>query len=488
MQGFACFILSALVAAIAVASPAVTCEQHLRQVASRSSYLLGMAGNASGSRLGRWASNLGFQTLHLRLAKVDADVERTFPGPDVFTNEWKLSDPSQLPEVANQIDRFARESGRPLRGASPGMDLMVYSVDFVSAALGLAANSIEAGDWRTDKIAVHRAMQTSNLPSPFTQFFRNPEELQLQANMLPYPLLVKPARGSGSIGAGSFFYPDALRKNLGGLIEENRRRQNPDSGLLVQELLQPAGYVPFVNTVSYRQKDGTVRRIVTGVWEDVRGEEFPKEIWDAIYMLPSEKYLSPERLHFFQEIREADLKTLRALGAEVGVTHNEYMGSPLRLIDPNWRLPGLDSSSLEALATGMNPYHMEIASRVLPDVLDGFPDSYTFLGEIQPALVFVRSHHDGLVTETGVAWLNQQLKLGGEWLVRWNAGDRSPPEAPLVIKRGGVKAQASASMTKNGRSMVEWLQVVGEDRESVESFVRDIRQKERENFFVQPLN
>ncbi len=485
------FFYSFILILMATSEPgwsAFSCEEQLRLVAVKSSYLIGMAGNASGSTLAGKTAALGFQTLHLRFKAVDPDVDKTFPGSDIFAQQWSVEGTHELPEVAHQIARFAQQSGRPLRGASPGMDLAVYSVDFLSAAFGLQANSVELGDWRSNKGKVHEAMQAAGLPTPNTQFFQTPEELQRQAEFLPYPLLAKPVSGSGSVGAGSFFSANALRQGLAPLVEENRKRQNHDRGLLVQELLQPAGYIPFVNTVSYRQKDGTVRRVVTGVWEDVRGEDFPKEVWDAIYLCPSEKYLSSDRLRFFQTIREADRKTLRALGAEVGVTHNEYMGNPHRLIDPNWRLPGLDSPSLEALATGMNPYHMEIASRVLPSVLDEYPDVYTFKGQIQPALVFIRSHHDGEVTEKGVEWLEQRLKLGQKWLATWNAGNFDSPEQTVIIRRGGKKAHASAYMTKNGRTLVEWLQVVGPDRESVEAFVRDVRQKERENFFVQPSN
>jgi len=119
--------------------------------------------------------------------------------------------------------------------------------------------------------------------------------------------------------------------------------------------------------------------------------------------------------------------------------------------------------------------------------LDAFPDVYSFRTELQPALVFIRSHQDGTVTQEGFDWLSQQVERGARWLADCKFTGLTAPEHPLVIKRGGVQAHSRAMTTRNGRTMVEWLQVVGRNRESVESFVRDVRQKERDGFFVRPV-
>ncbi len=458
------------------------CERELRRRAQTSSYLVGMAGNASGSELARQIDALGFQTLHLRFEDVDPHVARTFP-QRVFAREWVFS-PSELPRIAAEIGEFTHASGRPLRGASPGVDLAVYAVDFVSAALGLPANSIEMGDWRSDKVRVNTQLEGADVPTPFTKNFDGPETLLREADTLPYPVVVKPRRGSGSVGAGTFYSAAELKENVTALVEESQRRHNSTPEIMVQARLQPAGYIPFINTVSYRRKNGQVRRIVTGIWENVRGEEFPAEVWDAIYMVPSERFLSGARLALFQQIQKTDRSNLDLLGAEVGTNHDEYMGNPLQLIDANWRLPGLDSSRLEWLATGVNPYHLEIASRAMPELLDEFPEIYTFQNEIQPALVFVRSHDHGTLTLEGEQWFNQQSARGEEWLAQRQAGNFEAPAHPVVVRRGGIKAGAPIAITVNGRTLVEWLQVIGRDRASVEAFVRDVRQKERDSFFV----
>ena len=105
--------------------------------------------------------------------------------------------------------------------------------------LGLPGADPEAVALCRDKSRLARCLKRAGIPSPGTVILEKPEDLDEVGKLLEFPVVVKPAMGSGSIGVRLCNDEDNLRRRVLALLgkKQNERGLSVSSKVLVQEYL-----------------------------------------------------------------------------------------------------------------------------------------------------------------------------------------------------------------------------------------------------------
>ena len=127
--------------------------------------------------------------------------------------EWLIRDPSKYefldselihPTIIDTTDSRQMiqhlKSVDDLVGVFSTSDYFIVEACRVAAALGLAANAVEAVERCRDKYLFSIALQSAEVRSPHTSLLRHPGELDNVLGPLPFPVVIKPVQASGSIG------------------------------------------------------------------------------------------------------------------------------------------------------------------------------------------------------------------------------------------------------------------------------------------------
>jgi biotin carboxylase len=253
----------------------------------------------------------------------------------------------------------------------------------LATELGILGNSVETAVRLTDKVAQRDALGAAGLPTPaFCRLPADVSESTLRATVeaVPFPVVIKPAVGSGgrdTTSAGDF----------GELtVELNRRWSAGDCRTLIIEQCmgafppQPIDGFGDYASVEVVVVDGSVQ--VLGLTGRMPLAEPFRETGS---FAPSN--LSREEA---DALCEAATTAVRALGVEVGCLHVEMKRTTdgPRVIEVNGRVPGGGIPDLLQSATGTDLYAAAVSSAmgepVMPARMDSDSVSYAFA--LQPPL------------------------------------------------------------------------------------------------------
>lgn len=95
--------------------------------------------------------------------------------------------------------------------ASIASDVAVPTIAYVAQELGLNGNSVHSALLSTNKNAMRAAFRAAGVHSPASEKVRSEDEASAVAERIGWPLIVKPADRSGSMGVARVSDADALR-------------------------------------------------------------------------------------------------------------------------------------------------------------------------------------------------------------------------------------------------------------------------------------
>ncbi len=452
-----------------------------------------VGGRATGSYLPIAARELGYETVHIYPDGLADSIVNSFGTvPDQYTlGAISYADPRTLEKSIGDFTSEARARGLRVAGFSAGMDYGVNAADSLSAWTGTAGNDPAFSQERTNKglLNQHLEGQGVSVPQSVSLSLQKAREL---APFLHYPVFIKPDESWGSIGASTAHSAEELTLALRKLESESSRMRHTVSTIALQQALYPDA-VYFIDTAS-SIVNGEQRRQVTGIWVDMRGEDYPKEVWDRAFMVPPSHLLSTLGKQFTSAILQANEAVLSVAKVTVGSTHLEFMASrrlfdfsellaetsaPLELsagallpTDLNLRLPGLRCPHLELRTTGINPYQLDILSHAAPDrIQEGVYSQWNeFVG-----LVFLRTKSAGTVSARGREWLLSQKRP-------------TPDRGYVVDDRMVAAVGTQVEATRDGSTMVGTLQIAAPTYEALVDLYDRIREKERQGYFVDSKN
>ena len=212
----------------------------------------------------------------------------------------------------------------------PNSDDGAITVDELTANLGLDGNVPALSKARRDKLAMQQALQTAQIRHIRSFAASSAREAieKLRRDALPFPVVVKPANGAGSVHVEKCESEDELRASFSRIIGESL----PWSGelvneLVVQEFVQGAEFV--VNCVSHA---GCHR--VTDMWGAAQ-----KLAPRMVYIREDLVLSSAEHTDFVGYTCRA----LDALGLRTGPSHSELVKTDegaIVLIELNPRMTG----------------------------------------------------------------------------------------------------------------------------------------------------
>ncbi len=451
-----------------------TCADWVAAHAHRKLLGIVVGGRATGNQLPLVAKELGFKIVHIYPKGLSASITASFA--DNFDYPPMVFDPnSPLSSLTDQVRALAKQQGLSVSGFIAGMDYGVEAADFLNSAFSTPGNTPNL--WRTNKGLLNDHLESHGVPVVRSQTF-NLEDIADGIRNREFPVFIKPVSSFASIGAGCCETRDHLQSVLDKMIAETKRMQLTVKQAVVEDFLHP-NTIYFANTINAQIK-GTQKRIVTGLAVDTRGDDFSKEVWDLILMLPPPHLLAEQDRRLFNFMLEANKLVLNKSGTNVGSSHLEFMARSTKIesaadllpIDLNLRLPGLDFPRLELQATGIDPYILGILAHTHPELLERFPELYSGWRQ-SVGLIFLRSHWNGTVSKRGTEWLNSL----------YNNPNARPDGAHFtrVLVPG---AGSPVVKTTDGSTMEGVMHAVAPTVEALHALYREVREKERARFFV----
>ncbi len=229
----------------------------------------------------------------------------------------------------------------------------------LAAELGLHGADPEAIALCRDKGRLAECLKRAGVPAPETVILTRPEDLAEVGKRLTFPVVVKPAMGSGSIGVRLCKDLDSLRASVAALFgkKENERGLAASPNVLVQEYLDgPEFSVEVIGTGRGLEVLAITRKHLGSPPHFVEtGHDLPAA-------LPAEQSVA---------LDQATREGLKATGLIWGPAHLEfrfYRDRPV-LIEINPRLAGGMIPALIEQALGIDPL-----ARLLDLTLNGSAD------------------------------------------------------------------------------------------------------------------
>lgn len=323
----------------------------------------------------------------------------------------RITNPSSYQEVYAALREI--HARQPLDAVIGMLDVVVESVADAANRLGIPFTSAAGVRRSRNKAACHRRLAESGLPAPLHTTVGDRGGLTAAAERIGYPLVIKPASGTGSLGCTVVHEPyelDAawsrLQTALAAVEPSMRAAYCPE--VIVEEHL--AGALLSVEIAATR--DG---HLPLGILERKRGADETVELGS----------LAPARLDPATRDQVVDFagQALTALELDLGVFHLEMIltrDGP-RLIDPNLRMIGGPGALLIGGTWDFDAYRTLLAVhlgwRVEPHGLE--PVRYGTTHLLAPAA-------GGVWRSKDPSWLDDVPEVSA-WRVRVPAGAEVRP-------------------------------------------------------------
>ncbi len=281
--------------------------------------------------------------------------------------------------VLQVIDRERPDALLPTIGGQTALNLAVALAEsgaLEERGVRLIGAGLDAIRRAEDRRLFVQTMTEAGLPLPRSGFAHSVEEALEVADGIGYPVMVRPSFVLGGGGTGLARDPDELRR-----MAAEGVAASPISEALVEESVE--GWKEFELEV---MRDGADNAVVVCSIENV--DAMGVHTGDSITVAPQQTLTDRE----YQEMREAALAVIRAVGVETGGSNIQFavdpVGGRMVVIEMNPRVSR--SSALASKATGF-PIAKIAAKLAVGYRLDEIPNDITgeTLACFEPALDYV---------------------------------------------------------------------------------------------------
>jgi carbamoyl-phosphate synthase large subunit len=268
------------------------------------------------------------------------------PNPATIMTDPEFADATYLEPLTPEsmlavIERERPDAILPTMGGQTGLNVAVElaeSGELDRLGVRLIGASLEAIHRAEDRSGFHRSMVGAGLPVPRSGTARTVEEAMRVAGSIGYPVIVRPSFMLGGGGSGFATEPASLAE-----LAARSLAASPATEVLVEESL--AGWKEFELEV---MRDGADNAVVICSIENV--DPMGVHTGDSITVAPQQTLTDRE----YQDMRDAALACIRAIGVETGGSNIQFAVSPRDgrrvLIEMNPRVSR--SSALASKATG----------------------------------------------------------------------------------------------------------------------------------------
>jgi carbamoyl-phosphate synthase large subunit len=268
------------------------------------------------------------------------------PNPATIMTDPEFADATYLEPLTREsmlavIDRERPDAMLPTMGGQTGLNVAVElaeSGEFDRLGVRLIGASPEAIHRAEDRSGFRRSMVGAGLPVPRSGTARTVDEAMDVAGSIGFPVIVRPSFMLGGGGSGFATDPASLAE-----LVARSLAASPATEVLVEESL--AGWKEFELEV---MRDAADNAVVICSIENV--DPMGVHTGDSITVAPQQTLTDRE----YQDMRDAALACIRAIGVETGGSNIQFAVSPrdgrMVLIEMNPRVSR--SSALASKATG----------------------------------------------------------------------------------------------------------------------------------------
>jgi carbamoyl-phosphate synthase large subunit len=268
------------------------------------------------------------------------------PNPATIMTDPEFADATYLEPLTREsmlsvIERERPDAMLPTMGGQTGLNVAVElaeSGDLDRLGVRLIGASPEAIHRAEDRSGFHRSMVGAGLPVPRSGTARTVDEAMRVAGSIGYPVIVRPSFMLGGGGSGFATDPTLLAE-----LVARSLAASPATEVLVEESL--SGWKEFELEV---MRDAADNAVVICSIENV--DPMGVHTGDSITVAPQQTLTDRE----YQDMRDAALACIRAIGVETGGSNIQFAVSPrdgrMVLIEMNPRVSR--SSALASKATG----------------------------------------------------------------------------------------------------------------------------------------
>ncbi|HSL67069.1 MAG TPA: carbamoyl-phosphate synthase large subunit, partial [Actinomycetota bacterium] len=268
------------------------------------------------------------------------------PNPATIMTDPEFADATYLEPLTHEsmlsvIERERPDAMLPTMGGQTGLNVAVElaeSGELDRLGVRLIGASPEAIHRAEDRSGFHRSMVGAGLPVPRSGIARTVDEAMRVAGSIGYPVIVRPSFMLGGGGSGFATDPASLAE-----LVARSLAASPATEVLVEESL--AGWKEFELEV---MRDAADNAVVVCSIENV--DPMGVHTGDSITVAPQQTLTDRE----YQDMRDAALACIRAIGVETGGSNIQFAVSPrdgrMVVIEMNPRVSR--SSALASKATG----------------------------------------------------------------------------------------------------------------------------------------
>jgi S-sulfo-L-cysteine synthase (3-phospho-L-serine-dependent) len=274
---------------------------------------------------------------------------------------------------ADAVLAACAELAGPVAGVTSSSEYFIATASEAARALGLPHPDPAAVRACRDKASQRRILRAAGVGCPDFAVARSCAEAVPAAARIGFPVVLKPAAGSGSVGVRLCADAEQVRAAAGTVLESDPAALGlpPQSAVLIEQYLDGPEF--SVETMDDQVIGVTGKHLGAEPYFVETGHDFPAR-------------LAPGRRH---ELGEAALAALRALGLGWGPAHTELRWSSdgIRIVEVNPRLAGGMIPRVVEVATGVDLIRHTVARAaglgvpVVPDRSGGASIRFLVPGE-----------------------------------------------------------------------------------------------------------
>ncbi|HEY3022043.1 MAG TPA: carbamoyl phosphate synthase large subunit, partial [Actinomycetota bacterium] len=256
------------------------------------------------------------------------------PNPATIMTDPEFADATYLEPLTQEsmlsvIERERPDAILPTMGGQTGLNVAVElaeSGELDRLGVRLIGASPEAIHRAEDRSGFHRSMVGAGLPVPRSGTARTVDQAMRVAGSVGYPVIVRPSFMLGGGGSGFATDPSSLAE-----LVARSLAASPATEVLVEESL--AGWKEFELEV---MRDAADNAVVICSIENI--DPMGVHTGDSVTVAPQQTLTDRE----YQDMRDAALACIRAIGVETGGSNIQFAVSPrdgrMALIEMNPRV------------------------------------------------------------------------------------------------------------------------------------------------------
>jgi len=281
----------------------------------------------------------------------------------------------------------------------------------VREACTIPGTSVRTAWLCRDKPSMKEALREAGVPTAASAAASSAAEVRAFADLIGYPLILKPRSGAGALDTVRADDPAGLDHALGVF-----GGQGVDS-IAVEEFVE--GHEGFYDTITVNGQ----------VALDFASHYYPNVLEAMRTRWISPQFISTNRIDTapeYAELREMGRRVIAALGLETSATHMEWFFGPkgLRFSEIGCRPPGVGAWDLYAAGNDMDIYR-EWANAIVHGHTLARPSRRFASG-----MIAVRPDRDGSIS--GYSGVGELQRRYGEWVIDAHLPGPGTPTQPVA--------------------------------------------------------